>query len=526
MRFLACRFLAALVFSLACAVPGAGQMPAPASPALQSYRQARTVLDAAVAAIGGEKALRDLDTVSREMAFNYVDVGQQRRPWPGGPDLDRIPVAVAVTASSLIDYRGGRFLLTERYDDGPGDWFVHQDAVDATGGFETGTFREERPFFAVHSAEDAAGLRNRATRLYPEALLRAALDKPENLLSMGRQTKDGRIFEILSFADAQGPILLFFDAATHLLVRTEVLRDHAVLGDISSETVFDDYRQAGTLRLPFHVYTRIAGFPSRDYRLSAIRTGAAVDETRFRPPAPAERVQIQAPPPAPMLRDAGQGVYEILGSYNLMFAVFRDYVVLVEAPQDEAYAEAAFKLIRSVAPDKPIRVVATHYHYDHIGGIRYAISQGSPIWTTADARDVILRAVGAKRTFRPDRLSLSPRPAVINVVGDSLKFDDGTQRVELYDFGPSTHADHILAAYFPRVKTLHAPDLWDILTPQQALGGIDAEIMLHRARDLKLDFRRFVPIHGVPAARDDLERAMAIRARYVPPVDMDAWTRR
>jgi hypothetical protein len=34
-----------------------------------------------------------------------------------------------------------------------------------------------------------------------------------------------------------------------------------------------------------------------------------------------------------------------------------------------------------------------------------------------------------------------------------------------------------------------------------------------------------VPVHGVPVSRDQLERGLAIRARYVPPLDVDAWTR-
>ena len=79
---------------------------------------------------------------------------------------------------------------------------------------------------------------------------------------------------------------------------------------------------------------------------------------------------MEGDPPEPVVRPLGENLYLIRGTHNVVFAVFRDHVVVFEAPVSSRYAETCRRLIRETAPDRPIRVlVSTHFHYvDQIAG--------------------------------------------------------------------------------------------------------------------------------------------------------------
>jgi glyoxylase-like metal-dependent hydrolase (beta-lactamase superfamily II)/alpha-beta hydrolase superfamily lysophospholipase len=493
------------------AAPAAAQAP---SPALASYDRARALLDAGLDALGGEAALRALRSVERDTVVSWVDPGQQATPWTGTADVDRLPVGERIPTRIFADYAGRRFIKEERFDEVPADRFVHRDVVAPDGSFETGRYHEERPFFASHTAQDADRLRRREQRLLPEALLLLARDRSATLEWQGELAGAGRRLQTISFADIDGErLLLTFDASTRLLAAVEWLRDHPVLGDTKAGVVFEDYRAVGLVKLPHRYYTTIGGLPSRDYRIRSI----GLDEA---PPAellaaPRDAVPIESPPPEPVLRAIGGAVYEILGPYNVMFAVFEDYVLLVEAPVDEAYTAKIYSLIRSVAPGKRVEVVATHFHWDHIGGARFAVSQGSPIWTTDDGATAIRQALGSRRTLQPDTLARSPREPLLRRIGARKVFDDGLQRVEILDVGPTDHVAHLLVAWFPRTETLLAADLWDVLNAEMPIPGNDAALMMERLDRAGIRVARMVPVHGVPAGREALARGFDLRRKYL-----------
>jgi glyoxylase-like metal-dependent hydrolase (beta-lactamase superfamily II) len=212
----------------------------------------------------------------------------------------------------------------------------------------------------------------------------------------------------------------------------------------------------------------------------------------------------------------GDGLYLVRGAYNTMFAVVRDFAVVFEAPLSSAFAETVRAQVRATVPDKPVRfVVATHFHFDHLAGVRPYVADGVPLLTTVDAGPVIERVAAASHTLHPDALSRHPVPPHVEVVSDARVIDDGVNRVELYDVGPSEHADHILVAYFPKDRVLFVPDLWDVVSTELVIAGSDTVLLARKVRALGLKVERIVPVHGAPATWEMLERALAVRARYV-----------
>jgi len=187
-----------------------------------------------------------------------------------------------------------------------------------------------------------------------------------------------------------------------------------------------------------------------------------------------------------------------------MFSVFPDHVIVFEAPLHARYGEQILELVRSVARDKPIRaVVASHFHYDHLAGLRPFVAGQVPILAPPDAQEVIEKA-----------LALQGLRATLDIVSRQRILDQGEVRARLYDFGPAPHVAQILGAYFPDEKLLFVADLLDVLTAQQVIAGVDAVPMRRRVRELGLDVERFVPVHGVPITGEQLDAAYRIRARY------------
>jgi glyoxylase-like metal-dependent hydrolase (beta-lactamase superfamily II) len=498
----------------------AGAQSPPPTAGLSSYYRAKQVLDAGIKAVGGVEALENLKTVRRQMAGEWIGSGQHPRPYPvSAPTLAAPPPNGRDQGISFVDYRGNRWLeeMVES-DVKREDSITRKNAGTEHSGFETITFRQEKPYYRTFSAEDARALHVRRFRRYPEGVLRMALSRPETLEWVGETQEFGRPHRVISFADPLGTrVLLYFDARTQLLSKSEFLREHALAGDSYQEVVYDDYRRVGPVQLPFRYLDRVAGVPTAEMRASSIELDQSLSEEQFRPPPQQDAVLMAEDPSEPAVQKLGENLYLIRGPYNIVFAVFRDHIVVFEAPLNSRYAETCLRLIRATVPDKPIRyLVATHFHYDHVAGVRPYVAEGIPILTTPDAKAIIEQVASSRRTMYPDALSRNPQaPRIETVVGKRV-LDDGTNRVELYEFGPTDHITQMLVAYFPKEKLLFEADVWDPISLELVIAGPDTVNMARKMEELGLQVERIIPVHGIPATMEALKSGLAVRARYFP----------
>jgi glyoxylase-like metal-dependent hydrolase (beta-lactamase superfamily II) len=116
------------------------------------------------------------------------------------------------------------------------------------------------------------------------------------------------------------------------------------------------------------------------------------------------------------------------------------------------------------APGKPIRhVVLSHFHDDHMGGVRTYAAEGATVVVHSSAGDYIRAVLGQRRTIEPDRLEIARRegrqsqPAVM-VVEDAITLTDGTREVKLYHV-PNSHVSGMLVGYVPDARVLFTADL-------------------------------------------------------------------
>lgn len=472
----------------------------------KSNAQARQVVEAGIKAMGGLEELQKINDVTREFSGIRSDEGQGAQPvWPR---VAEPPAINKPRMKSVRDIRGGR---------------AYDEIEDVIFGGQPIKFRNvltgATAFVTSETAKNIrvlppAVLNNSRTaraRRHPEGLLLAAWNRIEALRWIGEGGFNGQKQRVIGFADADGAqISMYFDANTNLLTKTEWLTDDPILGDITNEAVYTDWRRVEKVMLPFRYTDRYAGSTLQDIRATSITLNTGVADSLF--VMPEDYAKLEPPPPGPTVKKLADDVYALLGSYNSLFVVFKDYVLVVEAGANNRATAASIAEIKKVALNKLIRyLVATHFHFDHLGGIRSYVAEGTTIVTTATAKSVIERAVKATHSMRPDALSRNPKTAVIETMMDGKRvFDDGVHKVELYRFA-NPHVGDMIIAYLPKEKVLIEADMLDLPEAGSPTAGDDTADLANQIEKLRLQVETLIPVHGRLGTMADLRTAVGAR---------------
>jgi len=116
------------------------------------------------------------------------------------------------------------------------------------------------------------------------------------------------------------------------------------------------------------------------------------------------------------------------------------------------------------APGKPIRhIVLSHFHDDHMGGVRTYAAEGAIVLVHSSGGDYIRDVLGQRRTLEPDRLEIARRDgrqseAAVMLVDNAVALTDGTREVKLYH-APNAHVSGMLVGYVRDARVLFTADL-------------------------------------------------------------------
>src|SRR5688572_19419580 len=302
-----------------------------------------------------------------------------------------------------------------------------------------------------------------------------------------------------------------------------------VYGDMDYEMRYTEYRDFGGVKFPMLLHTH-QGDPRvnvahnyYEYRVTSVKPNAPVATM----PVP-DVVRTAVTPPARVeSQQLANGVWLLGGgTHNSLLVEFKDYVAVVDAPNNEERSLAVIAEAARLAPKKPVQyVINTHHHFDHAGGLRTYLSQGTTIVTHETNKQYYLDILfhPAPRTLQPDRLALynpmywiSRRPPPIETVAgeprSTAKYvvTDGERILEVikvqdvaYELGDRSynqgnHSVDMLVAYLPKEKILFNADLYS--PPAQGTAAAaptpGMRTLQQNIRKLKPDVAQHAPAHG------------------------------
>jgi glyoxylase-like metal-dependent hydrolase (beta-lactamase superfamily II) len=300
-------------------------------------------------------------------------------------------------------------------------------------------------------------------------------------------------------------------------------------GDMDYEMRYTQYQDFGGIKFPMLLHTH-----QGDPRLNPAHNYYEYKVTSVKPNAPVTTIPVPdvvrkavIPPARAESTLLAPGVWLIGGqTHNSLLVEFRNYLAVVEAPNNEARSLAVIAEAYRLVPNKPIQyVINTHHHFDHAGGLRTYLSQGTTIVTHEMNKPYYLDILfhPAPRELEPDRMAkyspmfwISRRPAPIEVVsgetrgtasygiGDAdhwmqvLHVQDMAYELGDQSYAQGLHSPDMLMVYLPKEKILFNGDLYSPPAAGAPLPAPNAsnKTLMANIRKLKLDVERHVAVHS------------------------------
>jgi glyoxylase-like metal-dependent hydrolase (beta-lactamase superfamily II) len=338
---------------------------------------------------------------------------------------------------------------------------------------------------------------------HPLTIVGAALD-PAATLTHARTAGGERLVDVT--VAGRSTCTLAIDAVTRLPTRVVSMADNANLGDVAVETRFADYQDVAGLKLPARLTMKTDNYGTASLQLTRqqvnVNTGSLAA-----PPAAASAAPIDgAPAPVVTVEEIAAGIWLLAGqSHNSVLVEFDDHLMLIEAPQSEARTLAVIAAARNLRPGKPLtQLVSTHFHADHTGGLRAAVSEGLTVVTHQGNAAFYADVAKRPHTLAPDALARSPKSLKVETVAEEREIADRGMIVDLYHLAGNPHADTLLMAYFPRQRVLVEADAFSPGFATQPYAANLLEAIANRR--LKVD--RVVPLHGGVTPLRDVVRTV------------------
>lgn len=310
--------------------------------------------------------------------------------------------------------------------------------------------------------------------------------------------KDGQKLTTLTFMWGKYKIKGAIDSR-NLVAKIETKVAEPVMGDMPLQVYFTDYKRYGLMMFPSHILQTQGG--KRTFELNVSSAEANVPGAALTVPDKVLTAKIKPEEVKPV--KMADGVWMLYGGHNSVLVEFKDYLVLIEAPVDEARSLALLAEIKQLVPNKPIKYVFnTHHHSDHSGGLRTFVAEGASIITHEANKAFFEWAWKQPRTLEPDELSKHPREA--NIIGFNHKYvlTDGDQTIEIHwDFG-DFHDQYLSFAYLPKQRILVEADDFSAwyATPLSLAMWNNLYGNLQR---LQIDPVTIAPLHGPISPMDE-----------------------
>ena len=298
----------------------------------------------------------------------------------------------------------------------------------------------------------------------------------------------------LGFGSSTPDIELIVDADTKLPLKTQVLENDPLLGDVVYEVSYSNWTKVNGLQVPQNLEHKLDGNIIRTETFSNIEVNPTFDASELTVanaaayPYDADQaknghlssqfhyrtlLQTFAIDFPTNFVDSQMGVnsqviptdpnaYLVAGDfqshYTFAFKVDGE-VLLYDSPINDRRSATVLNKIRSDFSTAPIKyVVNSHNHFDHTGGTRGNLAEGGDLIVGAGTKSFIEAVLQRPSTVLPNPIEGKS----INVIGlaDNMTIGTGDEQIELYTID-SHHAEDedYVVLYKPATQTIYFNDL-------------------------------------------------------------------
>src|SRR5262245_23293031 len=321
-----------------------------------------------------------------------------------------------------------------------------------------------------------------------------------------QKAQSGQPYTIIGYIDDQ-----------NMVAKVETKIEDNIIGDMLVEQTYSGYKDFNGVKFPTHIEQTRAGLRWTDLTVTDVKANGAAPQpvaaAGGRGGAPGGAGRGAAPEgrgagpgggrgaaPAISAKKLADGIYMITGGYRSVAVEMKDHIVLIEAPQSEMATSNIIAEVKKAIPNKPIKyVVNTHTHADHSGGLRAAVAEGAIVLTHESNKPLYEKWFTNPRTLlMPDKLSQSEKKAKFEYMDEKKVLKDNVNTIELYHLDGVAHAEDMLIAYLPKIKTVVEADAFNApaanVPPPQTVNGLEKLFAAELDR-LKIDYTTIIPVH-------------------------------
>lgn len=363
----------------------------------------------------------------------------------------------------------------------------------------------------------------------PLALIKRALNDEDGIQVAIKTIHKHDRYIVLTIPGREQPISLFINPQTYLPVKAITIESDSVEGDSQVEFTYDKWLMVNGVNIPHSIEQKLNGVVLSQETREAVYIDIAVDDYVFEiPPALQQPIDEklfawglrsaqwlnrlipagvpfdldQTTPQSITLEEIADKVFHLRAlTHHSLIVEMQDYLVLFDPVLYEERTQAVLPLIKNKWPDKPIKyVVPTHFHNDHIGGIRGYVAEGADLIVGKNTEDHYEAVLKAPHRLYPDALSSNPRKVEIKEVEDDEDaiITDGNRIIRLLTI-PNRHATGMLVPYIEDAKMIFVSDLYNpelFSAPLPPLFSYWSKDLLDGLESLDLDIQWLAGAHG------------------------------
>jgi len=339
----------------------------------------------------------------------------------------------------------------------------------------------------------------------PHGFIRAAMAAGN--ATVKSRTENGKKVNVVSFTAMNKFKLDGTIDSQGMVTKVETKLPNPVLGDMPYVFTYSDYKDFGGVKFPTRIVQTEGGFPVNEFTITGVQPNSAVNL-----PVPANVQSATVPPVRVESSKIGDAVWFVGGgSHHSVVVEFHNFITVIEGPLMEERSMAVIAEAKKLIPNKPIKyLVSTHHHFDHSGGLRTYVAEGSTIVTHASNKPYWEKTFTAPATMVPDAQSKARRKPIIQGVTDKYVITDGKQSIEVYNTTGDSHTDELLIAYIPSAKVLVEADSYSPGPPNAPAPNPvppNALVLYDNIQRLKLNVSTVVGIHGRgPVPMDEFKK--------------------